>query len=306
MENLTNSIKLVSNVCNYAMQDDYDWHSLRSMVESMSEDELTMALSTDSGKAFFAINSVLRYIKKNESEVSYPKYDPITDTIRRFYTKGQRQKARIELRIRMPYLSYEEQLLAIDAMCSDTKKDREWLCRYYRKNWDKEQLPRIISMYEQYHDHEAAFLVVKHAPVEYVKKHENELIELTSYLRVRLRYPASAPIDRKLSDMDLLYLFAKQHIDFAEITKYVKNVSQMFCGIILDSYQSDYSLHPRKYEGFLCTTCVRRTIWCLSQLHQFDLIFQIIELNNQTILHADDETPHIIDILIGNHVFYAK
>lgn len=306
MENLTNSIKLVSNVCNYAKQDNYDWHVLRSMVESMSENERTMALSTDSWKAIYAINSVLRYLKNTDSEVSYPKYGPIIETIQRFNTRGQRQKARIELRLRMPYLSYEEQLLVIDVMCSDNKKDREWLCRYYRKNWDNDQLPRIISMYERYHDREAALLVVKYAPVEYVKKHENELIELTSYLQVRLRYPASAPIEHKLSDMDLLYLFAKQHIDFEGITKYVKDVSQMLCSIILDSYHNEYSVFPRKYEGFLCATFVRRTIWCLSQLHQYELIFQIIELNNQTILHADDKTPHIIDILIANHVFYAK
>lgn len=299
-----NDIQIAREVCRY-VQGVHDGSVLRSLYLSLTDTQKELVHS--SLDEYFYLERMVTPIP-NTSEV-YPKYGPISKAIELFNTKGHRQEVRKELRDRYKFLAYDEQMQVKQTMMAGAKLDRLWLCRYYRHNWDEEQLSTIISMYEQYHDREAAFLVVKHAPVDYIKAHEEDLVSATSYLHVRLRYPASDSINYKklLFDEDLLYLFAKQHIDFSEFSRYV-DINEALRSVVINSYHEAYSsfMIDKPYEGFLLSYRARRVVWCLAQLGQTDLILKLIDLERETMRHADDKIPYIIESIISNFVFITK
>ncbi len=295
------NIKTAFKVCQYA-QGNFDWSALRSLAESLSDDVRDLVLSSNSQYA----KSAIAYVNKSKIKTvaQYHKYGTIAQTIKRFNTKGLRQKARAELRIRLPYITYKEQQQVIQTMLAGAKDDRHWVCRYYRDNWDESQLPVIIKLYEKYKESDAAYLVVRHAPVEYIKAHEEDLIWNVSYLQVRLRYKSKEPIlaDR-LTAPELLYLFAKQQIDVNRLRQCgYDSLEEMVKGMLLDAYHKNY-YDDRKFDGLLSLRDVRMMNWCLGKLHQTNLILKIIDLDRITKLHANDDTPHIIDTLIDEYNF---
>lgn len=295
------NIKTAFKVCQYA-QGNFDWSALRSLTESLSDDVRDLVLSSNSQYA----KSAIAYVNKSKIKTvaQYHKYGTIAQTIKHFNTKGLRQKARAELRIRLPYITYKEQLQVIQTMIDGAKVDRYWVCRFYRENWDESQLPVIIKLYEKYKESDAAYLVVRHAPVEYIKAHEADLIWNVSYLQVRLRYNSKEPIlaDR-LTAPELLYLFAKQQIDVARLRQCgYDSLEEMVKGMLLDAYHKNY-YDDKKFDGLLSLRDVRIMNWCLGKLHQTNLILKIIDLDRITKLHANDETPHIIDTLIDEYDF---
>lgn len=295
------NIKTAFKVCQYA-QGNFDWSALRSLADSLTNDVEDIVLSSNSINA----QSAIMYVHKDriKTVTQYPKYGTIAQTIKRFNTKGLRQKARAELRIRLPYITCKEQQQVIQTMLAGAKDDRHWVCRYYRENWDVSQLPVIIKLYEKYKESDAAYLVVRHAPVEYIKAHEADLIWNVSYLQVRLRYNSKEPIlaDR-LTTPELLYLFAKQQIDVNRLRQCgYDSLEEMVKGMLLDAYHKNY-YDGKNFGGLLQLNDVRMMNWCLGKLHQTNLILKIIDLDRITKLHANDETPHIIDTLIDEYDF---
>lgn len=295
------NIKTAFKVCQYA-QGNFDWSALRSLADSLTNDVEDLVFSSNSINA----QSAIMYVHKDriKAVTQYPKYGTIAQTIKHFNTKGLRQKARAELRIRLPYITYKEQLQVIQTMIDGAKVDRYWVCRFYRENWDVSQLPVIIKLYEKYKESDAAYLVVRHAPVEYIKAHEADLIWDVSYLQVRLRYKSKEPIlaDR-LTALELLYLFAKQQIDVNRLRQCgYGSLEEMVKGMLLDAYHKNY-YDGKNFGGLLSLNDVRMMNWCLGKLHQTNLILKIIDLDRITKLHANDDTPHIIDTLIDEYDF---
>lgn len=305
MNTQSQAVQIANDVTHYA-HSNYDLSTLWSLINSLSDEVKEILLTSEDNDAVHHVLWGMEYnANTNEDAVLPPKYGTIQQTIENFKTKGSRQNARKELRIRLPYMSYAEQEEIIRLMVDGAKIDRQWICQYLRKNWDDVHLPTVISLFEKYKEREAAFLVVKHASIEYVQEHEQELIVATSYLQVRLRYPSSAPINKELLSADeILYLFAKQNIDFEKYSKYA-NINDTISNVILAAYHNAYR-YGRPYEGFLSLPAVRRLNWCLSQLHQTSIILQIIKVERFTLLHADDEDADNILYLIENSLYDAK
>lgn len=300
---------LVAKVCDYA-NSNYDWKTLRSLLESLTPEERISATHMGTNESNHIIRRTLAYIGSVEEKLC-PKYGTISDAIHRFNTKGQRQKARAELRVRMPFVSYDEHQLIVETFIGGAKEDRIWLCKHLYKNWDEKQLPAIILMYEQYHYYETACLVVKYAPLDYIMEHEDELAKATSYLQVYLRYPNLESINnRNLISSDYFYFCAKKNISISEMSL-KRDLSLCAGSTIINAYYKAYGgAYHIPYHGILWIPEMRRFIWCLSRFGRTDLILKLIEFDRETLRHIDDETPNVIDNMVDSFCclfdFYAK
>lgn len=276
---------LLKSVCLYGYNNN-DWSTFLCLVDSLPS-TLNYSFTEDSDiytgweNFIFALNYLNKRIPQADQQI--PRYDSIASAIFKFNTRGTRQKARKELQTRLPYVAYNEQVKILYAFLNASKTDRTFAYKYLQEHWEERFEETIINLYEKHRDVEAAWLITKRCSIEYIKSHENDLLSMVSYLSIRLRYPESEPINAdRLTDNDLLYLFAKQRIDLENISQY-KNLTQIITNIILNSYKENiYTKKQPEIKSILTLKEIRRMNWCLAKLKQTEMIFRVLEVDKCT------------------------
>ncbi len=100
---------------------------------------------------------------------------------------GRVVTARNELIRRYGYQSIGEQRQLIAAFLHGSKTDRKWAYKWLLKEWDNTFLTDIIASWEQDHEDRCSWLVLKHAPIDYIWKHLDELSVDGNYRHVCCR-----------------------------------------------------------------------------------------------------------------------
>lgn len=91
--------------------------------------------------------------------------------------KGWASKVKSELKRRFDYMSWEEQVSVMKVMFK-TKVDRKWCYKKMRYWWNDAFTEDLMACWEKYHEENAAEVVARYAPMEFVMKYEDELARL--------------------------------------------------------------------------------------------------------------------------------
>lgn len=217
---------------------------------------------------------------------SMHRYDPakrnksINQLLKDYYTKGKKIKARVELKARIPYVSYAEQKIVLCIFLLSSSIDRKFALRYLETHWDDYYAPFVENAWRDYHEMDAARCITHHFPLAFIEANQEALSADYLYLQVRLRLPASAPIDRsKLSSSAFLYLCARQSLPISD-----KEAERLFYQVLLDLI-ARYDLNNRN----LCDVQdISSMIWSLGMLGKTDILLRFVEFQRLI-------TPYVID-----------
>ena len=231
------------------------------------------------------------------------KFDPaprnrtLSQLLKDYVTKGLKIKARAELKHRLPYISFEEQQIVISALCENINQDRQFALRFLDEHWDDSYTPLVTKLWHEFHDKEAAKLIVHHFPQDFIRENRFDLAAGYNYLQVRLRLPATFSISREqLSDSAYLYLCARLSIEIsdeeAEALFYQNVLNAIGYRYIKSSWTAtpNWSKHPQYFDDTLCDlSVVSSMIWSLGMLGKTGILMRFTEFN-KTIVPLIHET----------------
>ena len=195
---------------------------LRAIIRTKPESEWEQLIDENTPQTVsHAIDTI--YWEKNAFTHRYeikdqPKYRSSDEVLRDFLSTGKRQIARKELQVRLQYLTpYEQKRILYAFMDSDAKLDRAFACKYLDKHFEPMYLRAIETIWGLHHEYEAAKVLTHYVSDEFIAEHFEQLAEDYRYLPVRLRMPASYPIDHsRLEAHELICLCARQHLPLTE------------------------------------------------------------------------------------------
>lgn len=218
--------------------------------------------------------------KRRAAEKTLHQFDPVgrNKTIQQlfkdYFTKGKKVPARVELKARIPYASFDEQRLVLCSFLLNVSVDRKFALRYLDTHWDEYYAPFVENVWRDYHEMEAARCVTHHFPVAFIEANQDALSEDYLYLQVRLRLPASAPIDRiRLSNSAYLYLCARQSIPVTDRT-----AEKLLYQTVLD-FIAKYELNEKNN---LCDIpAISSIVWSLGMLRKTNILLRFVKFHQE-------------------------
>lgn len=202
---------------------DIDGQILRALVCALSDAEREkLSRSNDS----MEISSILYSLNREEESRTrryeprpLPPYRSFDELLADFLAgKGKKQKARKELRERLPYLSADEQKRTIYAFLdTEVKTDRCWVLEFLDKHYDPQYAKAVEAVWRMCHDFEAARLITHYFPQEFIVANCEQLAADYRYSSVCLRLPDGFSIDRSRLEMhQFLHVAARRHLPVTE------------------------------------------------------------------------------------------
>lgn len=218
--------------------------------------------------------------KRRAAEKTLHQFDPvernkpIRQLLKDYFTKGKKVQARVELKARIPYASFDEQRLVLCSFLLNVSVDRKFALRYLDTHWDEYYAPFVENAWRDHHEMEAARCITHHFPVDFIETNQAALSNDYLYLQVRLRLPASAPIDReKLSNSAYLYLCARQSIPVTD-----KVAEKLLFQTLLD-FIAKYELNEK--NNLLDIPAVSSIIWSLGILRKTRILLRFVKFHQE-------------------------
>lgn len=146
---------------------------------------------------------------------------PIATLIRNYINKksGKVSESREEIKWRFNGLDWKDQKKILNAFLESGISDREWAYGKVLDNWDESFLPKIMELWETYHEYKCSWSVIRHFPLDYITEHMDDFTESRDYYFICLRLAKEEGfiIDRsKLSNTDYLALLYHTNQDISE------------------------------------------------------------------------------------------
>lgn len=243
---------------------------------------------------FWIQNEAQSMLKANERFAH--QYDPvprnktIAELMQEYAAKGTKIPARVELKKRVEYVSFDEQKQVLCAFLINNAVDRKFALKFLDGHWDEFYAPDVERAWKQHRDKEAAVVIVHHFPQEFVYANRFELTEDYNYLQVRLRLPATSAIDQsQLSDSAFLYLCARLSIDVSD-----ERAEIMFYQNVLNAIGSYYikapwNVHPHWVDEdhfysdkSLCDIpTISSMVWSLGMLGKTEILIRFTSLHKK-------------------------
>lgn len=134
---------------------------------------------------------------------------PIATVIKGYLDKsgGKVSASRKEIERRFYALDWRYQKQILFAFLRSGKTDREWAYSKLYAIWDKCFIPVLQELWEQYHEKDLAWLIIRFFPIDYLKKEFENLSEGRNYyfLYQRLCDDKDFVLDKtRLNEADLL------------------------------------------------------------------------------------------------------
>ena len=140
--------------------------------------------------------------------------NPIATVIKNYVNKksGKVTDSRNEIQRRFFGLDWKDQKKIMVAFLDSGISDRDWAYSRLLDLWDASFEPQVLKLWEIYHEDKCAWVIIRHFPKEFIKKHVNTFDEGRDYYFIcrRLVDDADFVIDKeRLSNTD--YLMALSH-----------------------------------------------------------------------------------------------
>ena len=143
-----------------------------------------------------------------------PRNNPIATVIKNYMNKksGKVSVSRDEIQRRFLGLDWKDQKKILAAFLNAGQTDRHWAYSRLLDLWDASLEPKVLELWETYHEERCAWVIIRHFPKEFLKKHIDVFNNGRDYYFIcrRLIEDAGFVIDKeRLSKTD--YLMALSH-----------------------------------------------------------------------------------------------
>lgn len=270
----------ILKVCEYASGE----HSVKvlcAMVNALPRGKILETSRRVEG--IFEVLDILSYLDRNK-EVSLvpepaPLYRPVTLVLRDFNNGKNKTKCRKELQARLLHMTALDKKRVIYTFLESSKTDRIWTFNHLYKHWDSRFMKAVESMFEMFHEPEAAKLICRYDTVDYIRENLVELSVAYSYLEARRHLPADEPIDRELMKENWDYLMLLAYLDLP-ISK--KEARKELTSQIRTEIES-ITVATQYYDSVLELPHIRQIVWALGRLKMVEVLFELLDFERQTL-----------------------
>ena len=221
---------------------------------------------------------------------SKPRNNPIVTVIKNYLDKksGKVTESREEIRRRFFGLDWKDQRKIMSAFLDAGKSDRDWAYSKLLDLWDSSFEEQVKGLWDQYHEYKCAWIIIRHFPLDYIRKNMDQFKEDRDYyfICLRLAKDKNYTIEKeKLSKTD--YLAVLYHTE-RKITD--DDARDTLYGIVHDCCFSDSFLSRLEHigegkRGNVITPAnyrdVNLSIYYLLRLDKEDVVQQFREWNEK-------------------------
>ena len=186
--------------------------------------------------------------------------NPIATVIKNYVNKksGKVTDSRNEIQRRFFGLDWKDQKKIMAAFLDSGISDRDWAYSRLLDLWDASFEPQVLKIWETYHEEKCAWVIIRHFPKEFIKKHVNTFDEGRDYYFIcrRLVDDADFVIDKeRLSNTDYLMALSHghRHIADEEATDILYSIVKDICFHWCASMELSRHFSPRRYEMMAAT-----------------------------------------------------
>lgn len=162
--------------------------------------------------------------------------NPIATVIKNYVNKksGKVTDSRNEIQRRFLGLDWKDQKKIMAAFLDSGISDRDWAYSRLLDLWDASFEPKVLELWEAYHEEKCAWVIIRHFPKDFIKNHVNTFDEGRDYYFIcrRLVDDADFVIDKeRLSNTDYLMALShgERHISDEEATGILYSIVQEIC-----------------------------------------------------------------------------
>ena len=219
-----------------------------------------------------------------------PRNKTIAQLMQEYNTRGMKVPARVQLKKRIEFISFEEQKQVLLAFLDNVSVDRKFALKYLDGHWDEFYVSEVERVWRQHHDKEAATLIVHHFPDDFILANHQALSIDFNYMQVRLRLPADFAVDReRLSDSAYLYLCARQSLEINDETAEHLLYQNVLKAVSWYYVKSPWHIHPKgeeenhfHEEHSLCDiSVVSSMVWSLGTLGKSEILIRFTEFHEK-------------------------
>lgn len=269
----------IQKVCEYA-SGVHSTKVLCAMVNALPREKILDTSSNVEG--INEVLDILSYLERDKGLDLVPEpaplYRSVPQVLRDFNARQNKAMCRKELQARLLYMTALEKKRVIYTFLESSKTDRIWTFNHLYKHWDSRFMKAVESMFEMFHEPEAAKLICRYDTVEYIRENLVELSVAYSYLDARRRLPADEPIDRELIKGNWEYLMLLAYLDLPITKKEARRelTSQINIEIEAITAASQY------YNSVLELPHIRQMVWALGRLKMIEVLFELLDFERRT------------------------
>lgn len=180
---------------------------------------------------------------------------PIATVIKNYVNKksGKVTDSRNEIQRRFFGLDWKDQKIIMAAFLDAGVSDRVWAYSRLLDLWDASFEPKVLELWNAYHEEKCAWVIIRHFPKEFIRKNINTFNEGRDYYFICRRLAADAAflIDKeRLSKADYLMALShgERHISDEEATDILYSIVQEICFLWCASMELSRNFIPRRDE----------------------------------------------------------
>jgi len=270
----------ILKVCEYA-SGEHSTKVLCAMVNALPREKILDTSRRVNG--IFEVLDILSYLDRSKDDSLIPKpaplYRPVTRVLRDFNTGKNKAQCRKELQARLLYMTALDKKRVIYTFLESSKTDRIWTFNHLYKNWDPRFMKAVESMFEMFHEAEAAKLICRYDTVEYIRENLVELSVAYSYLDARRRLPADEPIDRELIKGNWEYLMLLAYLGLPITKKEARSELASQIRFEIDSI----TVASQYYDSVLELPHIRQMVWALGRLKMIEVLFELLDFERRSL-----------------------
>lgn len=226
--------------------------------------------------------------------------NPIATVIKNYLNKksGKVTDSRNEIQRRFFGLDWKDQKKIMAAFLDAGAADRNWAYSRLLDLWDASFEDKVQELWETYHEEKCSWVIIRHFPKEYLKKHIDQFSEGRDYYFIcrRLAEESGFVIDKaKLSKTDYLMALshADRHIDDAEASDTLYEIVRDIAFHWNPSMElsRDYMPHRREVMTASDFANVSIALYYLEKMDNDDVVtaFRAWDSKVQGIVHDSEE-----------------
>jgi hypothetical protein len=180
---------------------------------------------------------------------------PIATVIKNYVNKksGKVTDSRNEIQRRFYGLDWKDQKKIMAAFLDAGVSDRDWAYSRLLDLWDASFESKVLELWGTYHEEKCAWVIIRHFPKEFIRKHINTFNEGRDYYFIcrRLAEDADFVVDQeRLSKTDYLMALShgERHIRDEEATDILYSIIQEICFHWCASMELSRNFIPRRDE----------------------------------------------------------
>lgn len=260
----------------------------RSLMTAMTKEELTDMAESNTLDWYLQTQAEKILLESVSTKPIKEHNQRWSDYLLSMKSRKNVQASREKLRQGFDYYEWKAQKTILQYFLSNgLKTDRIWAFQKIlddfsivadtstkeRKTWQD----LILSLWQQYRDIKAAWVIVKHFQYDVIEANAELLSADCGYQPVALRLGVNPDYDidvTRLTDIEQLYVIAKLHRPISD-----EYAESLFYLNMLSALSSRSEFMPRNASSIMSLNTVRIAVWCLGQLCKTDTIIRFYKCN---------------------------